>query len=339
MGHRNVWVKEQLDQASYISNCSIECLNSTLEFQDDKKVGRRLFGFIKGKSPRDELKESIEILASSKVHELLDVHDISEQHVDKGIFPGWGDFSTWKLIPSNSRASANPFVPEGYMADIFESVAKNWAEDYKNGNSELRDLPRMFYQEIVQYQSRSPAYRALADYFKKNDCDLEDLVLQVDNMLLKSARRLGNAVGQGINLWHTGIFASTPKLNDGRALWLTNNHLKKDYYVGQQRSYVRDRNLKSNVFTILATTNKNIIAADFSGTSFHDIRNLNGYEPSHPVISKLISYWAELRGVEALLGTNMVDDEVVICNPSSDLQYSVLKQYLPLPPLQSAPTP
>lgn len=339
MGNRNVWVKEQLDQANYISNRSIQYLNSILEFQDDKKPGRGLFGLIKGKSPREELKESIEILASSKVHQLLDIHDISEQQIDKGIFPGWGDFSTWKLIPSNSRASHNNFAPEVYMDDIFSSVAKNWAEDYKNGNAELRDLPRMFYREMVQYQSRSPAYRDLAAYFKKNGCDLEDLVLQLDNIFLNSAGRLGTSVGQGINLWHTGIFASTPKLNDRQPLWLTNKQSKKDIYVGQLRNDLRDRNIKSNVYTILATTNKSIVAADFSGTSFHDLRNISGYEPSHPVISKLIAYWAELRGVDALLGTNMVDDEVVICNPGSDLQCNVLSVYPASPPLQTTPTP
>ena len=127
---------------------------------------------------------------------------------------------------------------------------------------------------------------------------------------------------QGTKCSHAGLLPANFAFDDKIPTWTTTD-LSKELYYGRTAVEEHLKRPKPNCTPMIVTgvINKYLLCADMAKTSFSGF--LSTHSIDHDELKPWILYWATERGYDALSGTNLVDDELVIIKPLQDVNWTL----------------
>lgn len=179
---------------------------------------------------------------------------------------------------------------------------------------ELTEFFRLVFQVVHTQLAGTPPIAALPTLMVNAGIDPVAVANQI-SLLFQNA--VASTLPAGKALWHCGNIASTQGLHDDSPLWTTELQQNRLRYAGLYRM-TRAAGVTGPAYCIELKVKASLRVADFTNTSFSGLANTycGGV---HAYLAYCINAWAHANQFEALKGTNLGADEIVICEPAKHL--------------------
>jgi hypothetical protein len=261
--------------------------------------------FVKLREALDDLTQTLNVIAFFDKTEVI-VSGVS-------VNPKAVSFSKWKLTSGAANYNRTYSMSVGSKA-VVKNLCKAWFEQYeKYSRDVLRDFCRLVCEAVYKHELGDIASVGLPTLMANAGVDPNQVVNQI-SLLFKNNCSVLQA---GKTLWHCGNISCTQDLHDSSPIWTTELKKNRLRYAGLYRM-TQTAGYTGHAFCIELKVKGNLRMADFTNTSFSSLTN-NYCGGVHIFLGYCINIWAQLHGVDALKGTNLTSDEIVICNPASHL--------------------
>lgn len=122
---------------------------------------------------------------------------------------------------------------------------------------------------------------------------------------------------KGTRLWHGGTISGNSELDDSHSLWCTCDFDKAGNYDNSARENSKHVNLAP--YRLTFETSRELKLANFRGASL--LRFTHDHcECQHNIMKIALRNWCVAHNFDGVVNINRGSDEVVVCNPRSDLE-------------------
>lgn len=179
---------------------------------------------------------------------------------------------------------------------------------------ELTEFFRLAYQVVHTQLAGTPPISRLPALMTSAGVNQVAVVNQI-SLLFQNG--VSSTLPAGKALWHCGNISSSQDLHNDSPLWTTELQQNRLRYAGLYRM-TRTAGVTGPAYCIELNVKTSLRVADFTNTSFSGLTNTH-CGGVHAYLAYCINVWAQTNQFEALKGTNLGADEIVICEPAKHL--------------------
>lgn len=228
--------------------------------------------------------------------------------------PNEVSFSQWQ--PANPTATFNRTFSMSIASKqtVKQLCQAGFAQFNTYTCQELTEFFRLVFQVVHTQLAGTPPIAALPALMGNAGINPVAVVSQI-SLLFQNT--VASTLPAGKALWHCGNIASTQGLHNGSPLWTTELQQNRLRYAGLYRM-TQAAGVTGLAYCIELNVKTNLRVADFTNTSFSGLANTH-CGGVHAYLAYCINAWAHANQFEALKGTNLGADEIVICEPAKHL--------------------
>lgn len=197
---------------------------------------------------------------------------------------------------------------------ILDQLCREWFIGYKKySREELVTFLRSVYEAVWEAESMALLSSGLPSRMMRVGVDFKQVVSQISSLFNSQP----TVLPKDKILWHSGNISCTQNLHSNSPLWTTELRVHRLRYAGLYR-LTQSAGFTKAAYCIELKVKKDLRLADFTHTSFSSITN-NYCAGIHVFLAYCINQWAFTNGIDALKGTNLGGDEIVVCDPAAHL--------------------